>query len=187
MTGRVLIVDDIEANVKLLEAKLTSEYFDILTACDGESALEVARTQSPDLILLDVMMPGMDGIEVCRALRADKSTAHIPVVMLTALSDVEDRVRGLEAGADDSGFERNLLGATATAPPKQGRQRQHQGAHRDHPDHVSQQGPRFWRQRVQKLHGVNLHLAGLRAGGAANCGGRAEPWLDGSIIGQALP
>lgn len=101
MTGRVLIVDDIEANVKLLEAKLTSEYFDILTACDGESALEVARTQSPDLILLDVMMPGMDGIEVCRALRADKSTAHIPVVMLTALSDVEDRVRGLEAGADD--------------------------------------------------------------------------------------
>ena len=101
MTGRVLIVDDIEANVKLLEAKLTSEYFDILTAYDGKSALEMARTHAPDLILLDVMMPGMDGIEVCRELRADDRIAHIPVVMLTALSDVEDRVRGLEAGADD--------------------------------------------------------------------------------------
>jgi two-component system cell cycle response regulator len=101
MTGRILIVDDIEANVKLLEAKLASEYFDTLTAYDGESALETAREQAPDLILLDVMMPGMDGIEVCRALRADERTAHIPVVMLTALSDIEDRVRGLEAGADD--------------------------------------------------------------------------------------
>lgn len=101
MTGRILIVDDIEANVKLLEAKLGSEYFDTLAAYDGESALEAARSQSPDLILLDVMMPGMDGIEVCRILRADQRTAHIPVVMLTALSDIEDRVRGLEAGADD--------------------------------------------------------------------------------------
>ncbi|MEX0921228.1 MAG: PleD family two-component system response regulator [Rhodovibrionaceae bacterium] len=101
MTGRILIVDDVEANVKLLEAKLTSEYFDILTAHDGETALEVARSQSPDLILLDVMMPGMDGIEVCRILRGDSRTAHIPIVMLTALSDIEDRVRGLEAGADD--------------------------------------------------------------------------------------
>ncbi len=101
MTGRVLIVDDIEANVKLLEAKLTSEYFDILTAYDGATALDIARSQSPDLILLDVMMPGMDGIEVCRTLRADERTAHIPIVMLTALSEVEDRVRGLEAGADD--------------------------------------------------------------------------------------
>lgn len=101
MTGRILIVDDVEANVKLLEAKLTSEYFDILTAHDGEAALEIARTQSPDLILLDVMMPGMDGIEVCRILRGDTRTAHIPIVMLTALSDIEDRVRGLEAGADD--------------------------------------------------------------------------------------
>ena len=101
MTGRILIVDDIEANVKLLEAKLASEYFETLSAYDGKSALEMARSQAPDLILLDVMMPGMDGIEVCRSLRADERTAHIPVVMLTALSDVEDRVRGLEAGADD--------------------------------------------------------------------------------------
>lgn len=101
MTGRILIVDDIEANVKLLEAKLASEYFDTLSANDGESALEIARSQAPDLILLDVMMPGIDGIEVCRALRADERTAHIPIVMLTALSDIEDRVRGLEAGADD--------------------------------------------------------------------------------------
>jgi len=101
MTARILVVDDILPNVKLLEAKLSAEYFDVLTAVDGPSAVEIALNEMPDLILLDVMMPGMDGFEVCKRLRSDPKTRHIPVVMVTALSDVSDRVRGLEAGADD--------------------------------------------------------------------------------------
>lgn len=101
MSARILVVDDIAPNVKLLEAKLSAEYFEVITARDGPSALEIARLQSPDLILLDVMMPGMDGFEVCEQLKSNPATRHIPVVMVTALSDVSDRVRGLEAGADD--------------------------------------------------------------------------------------
>ncbi|HUC62733.1 MAG TPA: PleD family two-component system response regulator [Alphaproteobacteria bacterium] len=101
MSARVLVVDDNIANVKLLEAKLSSEYFDVLTALSGRQALDIVRKTSPDIVLLDVMMPEMDGFEVCRRIKADPKTAHIPVVMVTALSDVEDRVRGLEAGADD--------------------------------------------------------------------------------------
>ncbi len=101
MTARILVVDDIPANVRLLEAKLTAEYFEVLTASDGPSALEAANTQAPDLILLDVMMPGMDGFEVAERLKADPKTRHIPIVMVTALTDTADRVRGLEAGADD--------------------------------------------------------------------------------------
>jgi two-component system, cell cycle response regulator len=101
MTARILVVDDIPANVKLLEVKLTAEYFDVVTAPDGPTALQLSRSEAPDLILADVMMPGMDGFELCGRLKADPATAHIPVVMVTALSDVADRVRGLEAGADD--------------------------------------------------------------------------------------
>jgi two-component system cell cycle response regulator len=101
MTARILVVDDILPNVKLLEAKLTAEYFDVLTASDGASALEVAEAETPDIILLDVMMPGMDGFEACERLKSNPKTRHIPVVMVTALSDVNDRVRGLKAGADD--------------------------------------------------------------------------------------
>jgi two-component system cell cycle response regulator len=101
MPGRILVVDDVLLNVKLLEAKLTSEYFDVVTAMSGPEALARVKTQMPDIVLLDVMMPGMDGFEVCRRLKADPEVAHLPVVMVTALSDVTDRVRGLEAGADD--------------------------------------------------------------------------------------
>lgn len=101
MTARVLVVDDIPVNVKLLEAKLLVEYYEVVTASDGPSALAVVQEQRPDIILLDVMMPGMDGYEVCTKLKADPVTAHIPVVMVTALNEVGDRVRGLEAGADD--------------------------------------------------------------------------------------
>ncbi|MTI10325.1 PleD family two-component system response regulator [Curvivirga aplysinae] len=101
MTARVLVVDDLRPNVKLLEAKLTSEYFDVITASDGPSALEAVETHDPDIVLLDVMMPGMDGFEVCEILKNDPDTMHIPVVMVTALSDSADRVRGLECGADD--------------------------------------------------------------------------------------
>jgi two-component system cell cycle response regulator len=101
MTARVLVVDDILANVRLLEAKLTSEYFEVCTAMNGADALEAVDSFKPDIILLDVMMPGIDGIEVCRRIKTNRQTQHIPVIMLTALDQVEDRVRGLEAGADD--------------------------------------------------------------------------------------
>ncbi|MEX0298575.1 MAG: PleD family two-component system response regulator [Kordiimonas sp.] len=101
MTARVLVVDDVPPNVKLLEAKLMSEYFDVLTAYSGPEALDVISREHPDIILLDVMMPGMDGFEVCRRIKADPATAHIPVVMVTALDQPSDRVAGLEAGADD--------------------------------------------------------------------------------------
>ncbi len=101
MTARVLVVDDLAPNVKLLEARLTSEYFEVLTASSGAEALKLAGESPPDIILLDVMMPGMDGFECCRRLKADARTRHIPVVMVTALSESEDRVRGLEVGADD--------------------------------------------------------------------------------------
>src|SRR5215472_14234499 len=101
MSARVLVVDDVEANVKLLEAKLSSEYFDVISAYNGRTALQIADSELPDVILLDVMMPRMDGFEVCRRLKANPRTADVPVVMVTALSDVADRLRGLEVGADD--------------------------------------------------------------------------------------
>jgi two-component system cell cycle response regulator len=101
MTARVLVVDDIEANVKLLEARLTIEYFETLTARSGEEALQICATEGTDVVLLDVMMPGMDGFEVCRRLKSDPKTQHIPVIMVTALDQPSDKVQGLEAGADD--------------------------------------------------------------------------------------
>ncbi|KCZ94030.1 PleD family two-component system response regulator [Hyphomonas johnsonii] len=101
MSARVLVVDDIEANRRLLQAKLEAQYFTVLQAENGQHALDVAEQELPEIILLDVMMPGMDGYEVCRRLKANRLTAHIPVVMVTALSDSEDRVRGLEVGAED--------------------------------------------------------------------------------------
>lgn len=101
MSARILVVDDQPANVRLLEAKLQAEYFDVCTAVDGFTAIDVARAEQPDLILLDVMMPGMDGYETCRRLKDDVRTRHIPVVMVTALDQREDRIRGLESGADD--------------------------------------------------------------------------------------
>jgi two-component system, cell cycle response regulator len=101
MTARVLVVDDVVPNLKLLEARLTAEYFDVTTATNGMEALAVCARDDCDIVLLDVMMPGMDGFEVCRRLKKDPSTAHIPVVMVTALDQPADRVRGLEAAADD--------------------------------------------------------------------------------------
>ena len=101
MTARVLVVDDLEPNVKLLEAKLRAEYFEVTGTLSGQEAIAIAREEQPDIILLDVMMPGMDGFETCRQLKADHHTCHIPVVMVTALDQQEDRIAGLEAGADD--------------------------------------------------------------------------------------
>jgi two-component system cell cycle response regulator len=101
MTARVLVVDDIAANVKLLEARLTAEYFEVLTASNGPEALALCAGGQCDIVLCDVMMPGMDGFEVCRRLKANPSTAHLPVVMVTALDQPSDRLHGLDAGADD--------------------------------------------------------------------------------------
>ncbi|HAU28803.1 MAG TPA: PleD family two-component system response regulator [Rhodospirillaceae bacterium] len=101
MPGLVLVVDDFPPNAKLLAVKLSNEYYDVIMAEDGFQALEKAQKEHPDIILLDVMMPRMDGFEVCRRLKANPETQSIPVVMVTALTETADRVRGLEAGADD--------------------------------------------------------------------------------------
>jgi len=101
MTARILVVDDIEVNVRLLEARLTAEYYEVTGANDGPTALAKAAEMLPDIILLDVIMPGMDGFEVCRRLKEDLATRHIPVVLVTALDGRADRIAGLDAGADD--------------------------------------------------------------------------------------
>lgn len=102
MSARVLVVDDLEANRRLLEAKLTAEYYDVLTARRGEEAVQLARRERPDIILLDVMMPGgIDGYEACRRLKAQPETRHIPVVILTTLDDRDNKLRGLQAGAEE--------------------------------------------------------------------------------------
>jgi two-component system cell cycle response regulator len=101
MSARILVVDDIEANVRLLEAKLSAEYYQVSTASDGPTALAMAASDLPDIILLDVMMPGMDGFTVCKRLKEDPATRHIPVVLVTALDGRADRIQGLEAGASD--------------------------------------------------------------------------------------
>ena len=101
MTARILVVDDVEANVRLLEAKLSAEYYDVLHATDGVTALAMAAAEKPDIILLDVMMPGMDGFQVCRRLKEDPATRHIPIMLITALDGRADRISGLDAGADE--------------------------------------------------------------------------------------
>jgi len=101
VSARILVVDDIEANVRLLEAKLSAEYYQVSVAYDGPTALALAADELPDVILLDVMMPGMDGFTVCRRLKEDPATRHIPVVLVTALDGRADRIQGLEAGASD--------------------------------------------------------------------------------------
>jgi two-component system cell cycle response regulator len=101
MTARVLVVDDIETNRRLLRVKLETRYYTVFEVTNGPEALNVATEEQPDIILLDVMMPVMDGFEVCRRLKANPNTSHIPVVMITALTDSEDRLRGLQAGTED--------------------------------------------------------------------------------------
>src|SRR6266511_4110073 len=94
MTARILVVDDVLANVKLLEARLSAEYFDVVTALSGREALAICERAECDIVLLDVMMPDMDGFEVCRRLKQNPLTHHIPVVMVTALDQASDRLKG---------------------------------------------------------------------------------------------
>ena len=97
----ILIVDDEPTNVDMLSQELEDEGYDLLTAYNGEEALIKVQEQQPDLVLLDVMMPGVDGFSVCRILKGSGKTILIPVILLTALRAQEDRVKGIEAGADD--------------------------------------------------------------------------------------
>ena len=97
----ILIVDDNPANVEILQMRLAANNYEIITAADGEEGLAMAREAQPDLILLDIMMPKMDGIEVCRHIRADASLPFIPIIMVTAKADSKDVVAGLEAGGDE--------------------------------------------------------------------------------------
>jgi class 3 adenylate cyclase/CheY-like chemotaxis protein len=101
MAQKILVVDDTPMNVKLLVDVLTVKGYLLSTATSGPEALESIEKNPPDIVLLDVMMPGMNGYEVCRAIRADSRTAVLPVVMVTALDAKEERIKGLEAGADD--------------------------------------------------------------------------------------
>src|SRR3974390_3196995 len=98
MTARILVVDDTPLNLKLLEARLTHEYYIVSTAENGPEALQKIDKEPPDIVLLDVMMPDMDGFEVCRRIKENPSTQHLPVIMVTALDQASDRGKGLEAG-----------------------------------------------------------------------------------------
>src|SRR5438128_1525655 len=98
---RILIVDDQPVNVDILQTRLAVHGYEFLTAYDGEEALALARIEQPDVILLDIMMPKMDGIEVCRHLKADASLPFMPIIMVTAKADSADVVAGLESGADE--------------------------------------------------------------------------------------
>ena len=99
--ARVLIVDDERKNRELLEVILEAEGYLLVTASSGEEALDLVRTQAPDLILLDIMMPGLDGYQVVARIKANPASKHIPVIMLTALDDRNSRTHGLSAGAAD--------------------------------------------------------------------------------------
>ncbi len=101
MSARILIVDDLAPNLHLLEVKLTAQYYDVVTAMSGEKALKIAQQGRIDLILLDAMMPGINGFETCKRLKSNQATWHIPVIIVTALEETKDRIRGLNAGADD--------------------------------------------------------------------------------------
>jgi len=98
---RILVIDDLPENVFMLQDRLEHEGYEILTAYDGKSGIEKAQTELPDLILLDVMMPGINGIEVCKTLVNNKKTSDIPIILVTAKTGAEDTKEGLDAGAYD--------------------------------------------------------------------------------------
>jgi two-component system alkaline phosphatase synthesis response regulator PhoP len=101
MDAKILIVDDDPFLLRLVEYLLGKEGYEIVTATEGEEALKKVETEKPDLVILDVMLPGIDGLEVCRRLRSQPETAALPVVMLSARSSVSDRIAGLEAGTNE--------------------------------------------------------------------------------------
>jgi len=100
MTKKILIIDDEMDFIDLLKARLEAEGYEIIAACDGAQGLEKAKEEKPDLILLDIMMPKMDGYQVCRFLKFDEAFKHIPIIMLSARSQAQDQKKGTEVGAD---------------------------------------------------------------------------------------
>lgn len=98
---KILVVDDIPANIQLLQTYLATEGYKVLTANNGVEALTKVENTGPDLIVLDVMMPVMDGFETCRLLKSNQKTHHIPIIIVTALNEIGDKIKGIEAGADD--------------------------------------------------------------------------------------
>jgi len=100
MKPKVLIVDDDPINIELLESYLSKDY-DILKAHDGNEAIIIVEENPPDILLLDIMMPGINGYEVCKKLKDDPKTNHIPIIMVTALTDKKDKIKAMEAGADE--------------------------------------------------------------------------------------
>lgn len=101
MKSKILAVDDNPLNIELLEAYLLKDGYEVIVANNGVEALEQVKNQKPDLVLLDIMMPELDGYEVCKTLKNDPEYRFIPIIMLTALHDIKDKVKGIEAGADD--------------------------------------------------------------------------------------
>jgi two-component system alkaline phosphatase synthesis response regulator PhoP len=115
---RVLVVDDEEDILELIQYNLSKEGYEVATSASGEQALQQARATLPDLVLLDLMLPGVDGLDVCRLLKSDRRTAHIPIIMLTARTEEADVVTGLELGADDyitKPFSPRVVGARVKA------------------------------------------------------------------------
>ena len=96
----ILVVDDTEANIDVL-VEILADRYEVSVALDGESALEIVNDEPPDLILLDIMMPGMDGYEVCRRIKAEGKTKNIPVIFVTAKEQIDDKVAGYDVGASD--------------------------------------------------------------------------------------
>jgi len=101
MREKILVVEDEKDIIKMLEYNLKKEGFRVIDARDGEDALDMALREQPDIILLDLMLPGMDGLEVCKNLKRETRTASIPIIMVTAKSQESDKIVGLELGADD--------------------------------------------------------------------------------------
>ena len=134
MAPKLLLVEDDPALAELLEFRFQGEGYDVRVTADGDEALILAAEAAPDLVILDWMIEGTSGIEVCRRLRRDKTTAHVPIVMLTARGAEEDRIRGLETGADDyvtKPFSPRELIARVAAPgaPCAGRRDADRGRH----------------------------------------------------------
>jgi len=100
-SSRILVVDDVPVNIQLLVTYLAAEGYDVVSAKDGHDAMKVVKEHQPDLILLDVMMPKMNGFKVCEAIKSDDATKFIPVILVTALNELEDKVKGMDSGADD--------------------------------------------------------------------------------------
>jgi len=100
-SSRILVVDDVPVNIQLLVTYLAAEGYDVVSAKDGHDAMKAVKEHQPDLILLDVMMPKMNGFKVCEAIKSDDATKFIPVILVTALNELEDKIKGMDSGADD--------------------------------------------------------------------------------------